>query len=348
MEKTGTRSIEIYTDPNHPASFSHPEKVFDYLRKEKGFAKSKLEHVRKALYTLCSYSQHKRLVNKFSRMMTRSDNSDHRWQMDLMKIEKFTTDQEKPFKYLLLIIDVFTRYLYGVPLYEKSGKEVTEATELIFMTTGKIPYSITSDAGLEFNNQSFKDLCKKYKIQHYLTVPKISHASIVERVILSLRIKIGKMMTHMNSLDIMDAIGYAINAYNNSLHSSLGMSPHDANFGSDANKQLANFTSLMRNNKTSQDRKERNVQRINFKVGEEVRLPKYRQYRGRLFKKAHEQTFGDDVYKIEEVFLSDKKKPVYRLKFPANPINGKVSHSVLRKQKSAYYSPELSSTGVNS
>lgn len=341
--KIGKRSIEIYIDPAHPASFSHPEKVHQYLRKEKGFKNVNLKQVKQALYSLNSYSQHKRLINKYSRMITRSDDADERWQIDLMKIENLTSNIDKPFKYLLLIIDVFTRFLFAVPLYDKSRKEVTEGLELIFLTTGKIPYSITSDAGLEFNNDNVRSLCKKYKINQFFSVPKITHASIVERVILSLRIKIGKMMTQLKNENIMNIIEYAVNSYNNSIHSSLGMTPAEANFGTGANRQLAQFTSMQRNT-SKKERNGANQEISSLREGDDVRLPQFMAYREKQFKKAHVPTFGEDVYKIAKVFISDKRKLVYRLKLGENQTERSVPFAI-RRLKSDYYSPELSSAG---
>lgn len=253
-------------------------------------------------------------------MTTRADDVDERWQIDLMSTSPYNSRLNNGYKFLLMIIDVFSRKLMVVPLFEKSGREVAEGMELIFMTTGRIPKTITSDSGKEFKARVFRNLCNKYGIQQYYTVPKTSHASLVERVIRTLRSRMGKLMTHRRSKVYTDVLGNLVDNYNASHHSTLGMSPIQAS-SSLANRQLALFNVRWRLNRPNEPKKE---VALPFKNGDHMRIPMpYRRFR-----KSHDPSFSEQAYPVRQVFRNDKKRPVARL----------VNH----RGKPVYYPFELS------
>lgn len=302
--KIGRLSIEIFTDPSHPASFSHPAKVLAAV-KQLGHEQANINQVRQALATLPSYSRHRLIQRRNHTMTTRSDDVDERWQLDLANVASFESDLNENFSYLLMIIDVFSRRLMIVPLYDRKSKEVAEATELIFMTTGRVPKTITSDSGQEFAGKAFKGLCRKYGIQQFFTVSDKTHASLVERVIRTMRMKIGKMMTYGNTHRYIDQLGDLVNSYNNSLHSTLGMSPNEA-ASSTANRQLALFNVRGRLNQPNKPKKDGGMP---FKIGDKLRIPEP----FRRFRKSHDPAFTKESFTVSSAFLNDKHRPVARL-----------------------------------
>lgn len=303
QELAGQRSIEIYQDDAHPASYSYPEKVLHYLKKEEGFAKTKLSTVKKALSSLDSYSRFKPLRNNYPKMTTRSDDADCRWQVDLMNVTPFGSAGNDGFKFLLIAIDVFSRRIFVVPLYDKSGKEVAAALELLFMTNGKIPLTVTTDSRDEFRSRPYTDLCRKYNIKRYYSIPEITHASIAERVILTLRRRLGKFMLQHNTTRWMDGIGSIVENYNNSVHSSLSMTPSEA-ASSLAHRQLALFHM---NRKLNHPKRGSHTTQV--KVGDEVQVPVLPL---RRFRKSHEPSFTADSFPVKQTHYSDKNRLVAR------------------------------------
>jgi transposase InsO family protein len=303
QELAGQRSADIYIDTEHPASFSHPAKVLHYLRKEEGYEKTKLATVKKALASIDSYSRFKPLRNNYPKMTTRSDDCDERWQCDLFNVTPFGPGDNDGFKFLLIVIDVFSRRLFVVPLYDKSSKEVAAALELLFMTHGKIPKTITTDQGAEFTGRPFTDLCRKYSIRRYNTIPEVTHASLAERVIFTLRRKLGKFMLENKTTRFLDGIGDIVDSYNNSAHSTIGMTPAEA-ASSLANRQLALYHLQ---HKLNHPKRGKHVTR--FKEGDEVQVPILPQ---RRFRKAHEPSFTADSFPVNSRFISDKNRPVAR------------------------------------
>lgn len=317
----GSLSREIYTDLSNPDAYSHPQKILKQIRAQ--YPEAKLSDVREALSSLDSYSRFKP-VNARRRakesMVTRADDADERWQLDLMNVTPF----RRRYKFLLFIIDVFSRHLVVVPLFDKSASEVALATELIFMTQGRIPQSITSDSGAEFQGRPFRSLCKKYSIRQYFTVPEITHATIVERVIRTIRHRLGKALSETGNF--IDTLGQLVTAYNKSVHSTLGMTPNDA-YSSIANRQLALFHRKNRQASggswpTFLKKQPRRTQRqMAPKADGAVRLPIVR----RRFTKAHEPTFSSQVYHKAGVFKNDRNRLTTRIQQPNKRSSERVS-----------------------
>lgn len=308
--KIGRLSIEVYTDPSNPAGFSSPHKVHQQLKTMgHGMEHATAHQVEQALTALPSYSRHRQIRKRDHTMTTRAEDVDHRWQVDLMNVSSFDPSVNDNYRYMLFIVDVFSRRLLVVPLYTCSSNEVSDALELIFMTTGRIPRTLTSDSGKEFTGNPFRLLCNKYDIQQYCVLSETTHASVVERAIRTMRTRIGKLMTFSGNKRYIDDLGNMVNAYNNSVHSTIGMSPNDA-ASSVANRQLALFHLQHRLNRT---RKNERVRRRNeplpFRAGDEARTP----LSFKRFRKSHEPSFSEETHRITESFRNDKSRPVSRL-----------------------------------
>ena len=81
-------------------------------------------------------------------------------------------------KYLLVAIDVFSRYAWVEPLKNKTAKEV-ERGLMIILNQAK-PRKIRTDGGSEFNNRWLKSLLENKHIYHHVTMNE-TKANCVER-----------------------------------------------------------------------------------------------------------------------------------------------------------------------
>jgi transposase InsO family protein len=96
----------------------------------------------------------------------------------------------KGFKYILRVIDIFSKYAYAVALKNKNASSVVEAMRNIILSFRYgSPKNIHSDQGLELFNKDFKKMMQEYDINHYHTYSKMK-ASIVERFNRTLKNKI--------------------------------------------------------------------------------------------------------------------------------------------------------------
>jgi transposase InsO family protein len=104
---------------------------------------------------------------------------DDTWQIDLIEMQKFAR-QNKGFRYLLTIIDTFSKFAWAVPVKQKTGKEVTAAFKSVLVESGRKPKSGQSDSGKEFYNTTFQSLMNLMNIKNYSTY-SIMKASICKR-----------------------------------------------------------------------------------------------------------------------------------------------------------------------
>ena len=88
-------------------------------------------------------------------------NKDEIWSADLIDMQDFSSFN-KGFKYILTVIDVFSKYAWAVPIKDKSAASVTKAFEKII--SDRIPKKLWVDEGKEFYNVTFKKLLDKHKI----------------------------------------------------------------------------------------------------------------------------------------------------------------------------------------
>ena len=91
----------------------------------------------------------------------------------------------KGFKYLLCAIDLFSKYACVIPLKDKKGTSIVNASKKIISEEQRKPNKIQVDQGSEFYNQSFKDFLKVNNIEMYSTYNE-SNSVVAERFIRTL------------------------------------------------------------------------------------------------------------------------------------------------------------------
>src|SRR5436190_24837 len=107
-------------------------------------------------------------------------------QADLVEMIPYAKDN-KGYKYLLTLIDCFSKKGYAAPVKDKTAKNVKNAMESILPDNVR---NLQTDEGKEFFNKDFSELTKKRKINHYHTYTHLK-ASIVERFKRKNKFKVG-------------------------------------------------------------------------------------------------------------------------------------------------------------
>ena len=90
-------------------------------------------------------------------------------------------------KYLLCAINLFTKYVWVVPLKDKKGTSIVNSFQKI-ISKGRKPNKIWVDQGSEFYNNSFKDFLKINNIEMYSTYNE-GKSVVAERFIRTLKNK---------------------------------------------------------------------------------------------------------------------------------------------------------------
>ena len=108
----------------------------------------------------------------------------------------------KEFRFLLCVIDIFSKYAWVVPLKDKKGISVVNAFQKILNQSGHKPKKIWVDKGSEFYNISFKKWLKDNGIEMYSTNNE-GKSVVAERFIRTLKSKIYKHMTSISKMCVL-------------------------------------------------------------------------------------------------------------------------------------------------
>lgn len=229
---------------------------------------------------------------------------DETWQADLVDMTAYA-QHNNGYKYLLTIIDIFSKYAWVVPTKSKSGKDVTNAINSV-LKMGRVPQKLHVDQGKEFYNNEFKTLLQRYGITLYSTFSNLK-ASICERFNRTLKGKMWKQFTLRGTYKWTDILMDLVSTYNDTKHRTIGMKPKAVT------KQ--NEKSLLRN--VYRRFHVTRTQKIKFKIGDKVRISKYKH----VFEKGYTPNWTTEIFTITKV---QNTHPVtYKLiDYQNNPIEG--------------------------
>ena len=95
----------------------------------------------------------------------------------------------KGFRFLLCVIDIFSKYAWVVPLKDKKGISTVNAFQKILKESDRKPNKIWVDKGREFYNNSFKRWLKDNDVEIY-SIHNKGKSVVGERFIRTLKTKI--------------------------------------------------------------------------------------------------------------------------------------------------------------
>lgn len=214
----------IYYNPKHPASFSNVERL--WITTKKKFSK---RNILTWLQKQMTYTLHKPKTNKFVRNRYDVNNIGDLWQADLIDVKNIA-EKNNDYKYILAVIDTFSKFGWCEPLKTKSSADVIEAFSNIFDNkTDRLPLQIQTDNGREFLNKHFQTFLKEKNIHYFTTNNYETKACIVERYIRTIKSVMFKYFTHTNNCKYINVLDKIITSYNNKKHRSIGMAPIKVN-----------------------------------------------------------------------------------------------------------------------
>ena len=164
----------------------------------------------------------------------------------------------KEFRFLICVIDIFSKYAWVVPLQDKKGISIFNAFQRILNQSRRKPNKIWVDKGSEFYNNSFKKWLKDNDIEMY-SIHNEGKSVVVERFIETLKNKIYKYMTSVSKDVYIDKLDDIVNEYNNTYHRTVKMKIVD-----------------VKDNKYIDFDKEVNNKDPKFKIGDHVKISKYK------------------------------------------------------------------------
>lgn len=241
---------------------------------------------------------------------------DDLWQADLIDMQSLSKFNAG-YKYILAIIDGFSKYAWAIPLKKKDKNTVPKEFETL-LTKGRIPKNLQTDMGTEFYNDKFKKVAEKYNINHYSTY-STKKASIVERFIRTIKTKLFKEFSLKGNYKwINDTLKNKIYEYNHSYHRTIGKPPAAVNHRNKT-KILRRYITLLNCKKIAKCNR--------FQVGDFVRISKHKG----CFEKGFTPNWSTEVFKITKVQHT-------------NPTTYLLEDAKSRPILGAFYSQEIKKT----
>ena len=239
------------------------------------------------------YTLHKPLKHRFPTRRVLVSRIDDQWQADLVDMQKLKSIN-KNIKYILTVIDIFSKYAWAIPIKNKTGDEITNAFKEIFKD--RIPGKLHTDKGLEFLNSKTQSLLKNKKI-HWFSTENETKAQVVERFNRTLKNKMYRYFTANNTKKWIDVIDDLVYNYNNSYHRSIKMTPVE---GSKLENSKTVYKNLYPHSPEADSGK--------FKVGDRVRISVKR----KSFRKGYLPNFTTEIFIIDKILNTTPE--TYKLK----------------------------------
>lgn len=252
-----------------------------------------------------AYTLHKPVRRRYKRRRYIVETIDSLWQVDLADMQKLSRWNDT-FKYLLVVIDVFSKFLWVIPVKNKSAGVTKSAFEYLFTNQARKPVKLMSDKGTEFNNSIVKTYLENLGIHYYTSQNPDTKAAVAERVIRTIKTKLYRFFTHEKTWRYLEVLPKIVSAYNESKHRSIGMAPIDVNEQNveKVRNKLYPYKLLKKAN-------------FKFKLGETVRLAKGKAQ----FGKGYNQHWTEEIFNISSQL--DTEPPTYNVAdFEGNVIAG--------------------------
>ena len=221
---------------------------------------------------------------------------DEIWFFELADFSDYKTSNIKGFRYIFIIIDNFSKYLWAIPLKNKYSQTIRNEFSNNLTTSKRTPLKRESDRGKEWYNSVFQNLLKSKNIQHYSTYTD-KGPSIAERVLRTVRNLLKKPVFEKGNADWLSEIPSVIKNYTNTIHSSIKMTPIQASKKSIERKVFSNL----------QDRRVKRQPK--YKLEQLVRTSDIR----RVFSKGDSTNYSYKLYTITEVIHDTI--PSYRIDY---------------------------------
>lgn len=196
------------------------------------------------------------------------------FQMDIIVYDRFTYHN---YKYMLVVIDIYSRFLQVRAMTNRRLETIINNFEDILKVMGT-PDIIQCDN--EFNKNEFIKVLEQYDIKTRFSDPdEINKNPIVERVNGTISKQLQKIRISTNKYDWYNYLDDVVYNYNHTYHSTIKNKPIDVFTGKEINKQ------------------EYIKVDIKYNIGDKVRIMKTK----KVFSKGDEITYSTDIYTVESI-----------------------------------------------
>ncbi len=281
---------EVYTDPRQPGSYSGASKLKKGLKKVKGINVGETR-VQKWLRKKDTYTKYRPARRNFKRNPVIAENIDAQWQGDLAEVGNIAAENDGV-RFLLVLIDVVSKYIWVEPLKTKTGEEVLSAFKKVFESAGRVPLKLQTDQGTEFLYRGLQSYLKRKKIIFFTLKSEIR----------TLKEKIYRYMHEQNKARYIDALGDLVASYNDTYHKSIKMAPSEVTEANEGEVLENLYGDAWASNKKKKKAK--------FKVGDFVRAASTKG----VFEKGYVGNWTEEIFIVDFVKFSAIPQVMYKLR----------------------------------
>lgn len=288
---------KLYYDSSGAGSYGGVERLYRRARAAK-IAGVTRDKVRNFLAGQFAYTLHRPARRHFKRNPIYASGIDRQWQADLADMQALADENDRA-RYMLTVVDVFSKYAWAVPIRTKDATTVTAGfAEVLRMAKPRCPERLQTDKGTEFFNAPFGRLLKRHGIAHFASESD-QKAACVERFNRTIKTRLWTYMTAKATNRWVDVLQDMMQSYNHSRHRTIGMAPADVQ-KTDENELWVRMygdgdTIRKRINRVPDD----TMVRVNRWKGE--------------FEKGYMRNWSQEHFKVAGR-SADAKRPVYKLK----------------------------------
>lgn len=295
------RIIQHYANPAEPGSFSGPEK----LQKSTGIPLSTIKQWMKGNDT---YTKYRVARHTFKRNPIIATHIDAQWQGDLAEMGNLAKWNDGV-RYLLVLIDVVSKYVWVEPLKSKAGPTTLAGFKRIWSKTERRPEKLQTDDGTEFVYKGVQNMLSAMNIT-FFTVKSDKKAAVAERVIRTLKDKIYRYMHERHTKRYIDVLQDLVQSYNVTYHKSVKMPPADVRESNEGEVLDNLYGHLWKTMGTDVPK---------FKIGELVRISSVKH----PFRKGYMGNWTEEIFRIKDLKRHAEPRIVYKLEdWGKEPITG--------------------------
>lgn len=271
-----------YFNPQHEASFSGARNL---IRVNKN--KISRDHVNEWLSQHDAYTLHKTIHRKFPRLYYDVDAIDQVWEADLIQLSSLKNYNDSV-SYILVVIDVLSKYVWVEPLRDKTSQAVTDAfKKILAKNKNRFPSMLQTDRGKEFVGQPLQKFLKENEIRFRVVTNPDVKAAVVERFNRTLKERMYRYFTFKNTKRYIDVLQHLVDGYNKAPHSTIKMPPAAVTI---YNAHIARKNLVAR----AIQRQPIRERRSKYKVGDHVRISREKN----VFEKGAEKNWSEEIFKI--------------------------------------------------
>ena len=152
---------------------------------------------------------------------------DNIWSLDILDLKDYGLENNRGFRYVLVIKDNFSKYGWTVPLKNKNAQTIKNSFENILISSKRSPNLIESDRGKELYNNIFQDFLNKNDIKLYSRNSSYG-AVFAERFNRTIRDLLKRPVFERGDGTWIDVLRKITKQYNTRIHSSTKLTPTQA------------------------------------------------------------------------------------------------------------------------